>query len=125
MISKMILDLIVNNLTSAKEKLVGADTVYLSHSKQLTDSLKKLEYNSKNRVVNFYDDKLFSTLNYRMKVADQKAKELEVKTDTLNDMIAEFQKDMDEGIKDLESMEDERIQSIIDSLNQMNVFQTN
>lgn len=113
------------SLTHSRQELVQADTRYLLHSKALSEVLRKVEYNSKNRTANFYDEKLFTSLNSKMKQVDVKAKELEGWTDSLNHQIADFKQSMTEGIKDLEKMEEDRVQALIDALNQINVFQTN
>jgi predicted nucleic acid-binding Zn-ribbon protein len=108
-----------------KEKLMSIDTNYGYYSKQMSDILKKIEYNSKDRNVDFYDEKLFHSLNSKMKTVDIRAKEVEFQTNSLNNLITEFNEEMVYHVKEINEMEDERFQSLLDSLNQMNVFQTN
>mmetsp|Transcript_43080 Transcript_43080/g.50527 ORF Transcript_43080/g.50527 Transcript_43080/m.50527 type:complete len:84 (+) Transcript_43080:170-421(+) len=56
---------------------------------------------------------------------DKTAKELEASTNTLNKLIDEYKSSMEKSIKDLEDMERQRNSSIVDALNQINIFQTN
>ena len=112
-------------LISAKEKLINGDLTYLDNSRSLEEALKKIQFNAKERDIDFFNDKLFSSLNYRMKATDKQAKELKEATDNLNRQISEYKSFVKEGVKDLEAMENERMQVLIDSLNQINVFQTN
>ncbi|CAI2363854.1 unnamed protein product [Moneuplotes crassus] len=112
-------------LKQSKEKLIGVDSNYNHYSKQLTEAMKKIEYKSSNRKVDFFDDKLFSSLNSKMKTVDTTAKEVESKTLELNELVAKYKEDMESKIIDLEKMEGDRIQAIVDALNQMNIFQTN
>lgn len=60
-----------------------------------------------------------------MKLTDSKAKELQEKTLSLNKQIEEYRRAMEKSLKDLEAAEDNRVQTMIDALNQMNIFQTN
>ncbi|CAI2383917.1 unnamed protein product [Moneuplotes crassus] len=112
-------------LKHAKEKLISIDSNYSHYSQQLSDILKKMGYDSIDRKSDFFDDKLFYSLNSKMKTVDIRAKEVENQTNELNKLVSSYKTDMESKIHDLEEMEDERIQGIIDALNQMNIFQTN
>lgn len=112
-------------LTEARERLVDADCNYMYYSKALTDILGKVEFNSKSFDEKFYNAKTFSSLNSKMKTVDKKAKELESKTRTINTLIDDFKVTTLDNIKELEQMEKDRLQSMLDSLYQINVYQTN
>lgn len=108
-----------------KEKLIGIDTNYNHYSKQLSDALKKVEYNSKERTADFYDEKLFYSLNSKMKSVDIRAKEVNSQTQELNILVENYKTEMEKKVKELEKMEEDRVHAITDALNQINIFQTN
>lgn len=112
-------------LTNAREALVDADCHYLYQSKCFTEAINKAEYNSKCKDLDFYDEKIFSNLNSKMKSTDKKAKNLEEATEKINKKIDIFKQKMSENFVELQKFEDERLQAIVSSLHQMNVFQTN
>lgn len=108
-----------------KEKLMSIDTNYGYYSKQMSDILKKVEYNCKERKADFFDEKLFQSLNSKMKTVDIRAKEVEFQTNNLNNLVRDFNNEMAYHVREINKMDDERFQSLLDSLNQINVFQTN
>jgi hypothetical protein len=110
---------------SAKQKLTNLENDYIHHSKEFSEILKKIEYTNKTRTIDFYDERLFKSMNSKMKLVSEKAREVKSKTEEQNILISKFRERMEIGIKDFEEMEDQRVQSIIDSLNEMNIFQTN
>jgi len=97
-------------LKHGKEKLISIDANYNHYSNQLSDVLRKIEYNCKDRKANFYDEKQFYSLNSKMKTVDIRAKELDSQTRELNELISNYKKEMDTQVKGIQDMEDERVQ---------------
>ena len=112
-------------MINAKHNMLDADSAYSLQSKSFSDAVSKIEFNSKDRTVDFLDEKLFISLNTKMKLTDIKSKDLLETTDKLNHLIAEYKVSMKQQLADLEAMEADRVQAMVDALNQMNIFQTN
>ena len=114
-----------DRLVEAREKLVDSDCNYMYQSKAMSNVVSKIGFNSKLQSEVFFDSELFSSLNSKMKNVDKRAKDLTLKTDNINKIIDEYKENITENVKELETMENERLQSILDSLYQINVYQTN
>jgi len=116
---------IVNKMENGKEKLISIDSNYSHHSKQFSDALKRMEYNNKDRKTDFYNEKLFYSLNSKMKTVDIRAKGVDSQTQELNILVENYKTEMARQVKGLKEMEEDRVQALMDALNQMNIFQTN
>ena len=112
-------------MINAKHNMLDADSAYSLQSKSFSDAVSKIEFNSKDRAEDFLDEKLFISLNTKMKLTDIKSKDLLETTDKLNHLIAEYKVSMKQQLADLEAMEADRVQTMVDALNQTNIFQTN
>lgn len=84
-----------------------------------------MEYNNKDRKTDFYNEKLFYSLNSKMKTVDIRAKGVDSQTQELNILVENYKTEMARQVKGLKEMEEDRVQALMDALNQMNIFQTN
>ena len=89
-------------MTKAKQQLLNADSAYSLQSKSFSEAISKIEFNTKERTVDFLDEKLFISLNTKMRLTDSKAKELIDSTENLNKLITEYKLSMRDGMKELE-----------------------
>ena len=112
-------------MTKGKERILKDDAKYTKESKGLQDAVEKCQFNQKDRTVDLFDDKLFERLHRKIKDADSKAKELSESTNNLNDIVSKYKKTVQEKVEALKKLEEQRIKSMVDALNQINIYQTN